>query len=87
MIEENTIYAAMAEIIADIFMRDDIVLSPSLSARDVKGWDSFKNVEVILATESYFMTKLTSAEIDNLRSLGDLVRIVAQRGRLPANRS
>ncbi|MDT3379585.1 acyl carrier protein [Labrys neptuniae] len=85
MISEAEVYSAMREIFSDVFMRDDIEISPSLSAKDVKEWDSFKNVEVILATETYFTVKLTSAEIDNLRTLSDLVRIAAQRGRLPAH--
>jgi hypothetical protein len=30
-----------------------------------------------------FAVKFTSAELDNLRNLGDLARIVAERGRAP----
>jgi acyl carrier protein len=81
MIPEDAIYAGLAEIFSDVFLRDDIALSPTLSARDVVGWDSFKQIEIVMATEERFAVKLTSAELDDLRNLGDLVRIVAQRGR------
>lgn len=81
MIAEKEVYEGLATIFSDVFLRDDIALSPSLSARDVEGWDSFKQIEIVMATEEMFAMKLTSAELDNLRNLGDLARIVAERGR------
>lgn len=83
MIEHRTVYDALAVIFSDVFLRDDIVLSPTLSAREVAGWDSFKQIEIVMATEEHFAMKFTSAELDDLRNLGDLVRIVAERGRSP----
>jgi acyl carrier protein len=84
MIEDAQIYHALTSIFADVFLRDDIRLSEDLSAKDVEGWDSFKQIEIIMATEECFSMKFTSSELDNLRKLGDLVRIVAQRGAAPA---
>jgi acyl carrier protein len=81
MIAEDDVYEGLAAIFSDVFLRDDIALSPSLSARDVEGWDSFKQIEIVMATEEMFAMKFTSAELDNLRNLGDLARIVAERGR------
>jgi hypothetical protein len=34
-------------------------------AKDVEGWDSFKQVEIIVATQEAFGVKLTSREIDS----------------------
>ena len=52
------IYAALTEIFRDIFLDDEMQLSPTLSARDVDGWDSFKQIEIILATEARFGIRL-----------------------------
>ena len=82
MIAEDQIYRGLADIFADVFQRDDIALHAGLAASDVDGWDSFKYIEIIMATEQRFRTKFTSAEMDNLQQLGDLVRIVAARGSL-----
>lgn len=84
MIPDRDIYAVLAGIFSDVFLRDDIPLSPTLSAKEVNGWDSFKQIEIVMATEEYFTMKFTSAELDNMQQLGDLVRIVGERGRLPA---
>jgi acyl carrier protein len=83
VIADRDIYAALSGIFSDVFLREDISLSPALSAKDVTGWDSFKQVEIVMATEEYFAMKFTSAELDNMQHLGDLVRIVSERGRLP----
>lgn len=82
MIDEAALYRELAFIFAEVFGREDIALSPSLSAADVSGWDSFRQVEIIIATELRFRMKFTSAEVDSMRSLGDLATIVAKRGTL-----
>ncbi len=48
------IFAALHEIFADAFMRDDIALSPETSAKDISGWDSFKHIEILVAVEARF---------------------------------
>lgn len=70
------IYAAMSEIFAELFSRSDIVMSPELSSRDVMGWDSMKQVELIMAVEDRFEIRLKSKEIENLQSIGDLVAVI-----------
>ena len=58
-------------------MRDDLVLTPELTAKDVQGWDSFKQIEIIMASEERFGIKFTTRELDSLQNVGDLVRVVA----------
>ena len=50
MATDPEIYGGLTEIFHDVFMRDDLVLTPELSAKDVKGWDSFKQIEIIGST-------------------------------------
>jgi acyl carrier protein len=74
---EPEIYGAMTEIFQDVFMRDDLVLKADLSAKDVKGWDSFKQIEIVMATEERFGMKFTTRELDSLQCVGDLAKVVA----------
>ena len=83
MIAEEKIYAVLTSVFSDVFLRDDIPLSAGLSAADVEGWDSFKQIEIVMAVEEYFRVKFTSAELDNMQNLGDIVRVIAERGRAP----
>jgi acyl carrier protein len=79
MPSEAEIYDALTEIFRDVFMRDDITLSPDLSAKDVKGWDSFKQIEIIIATEQRFGIRMNTREIDGLQNVDNLVRVVASK--------
>ena len=76
MPSEAEIYSGLTEIFHDVFMRDDLVLKPELSAKDVQGWDSFKQIEIIMATEEKYGIKFTTRELDSLQSVADLVRVV-----------
>ena len=73
---ESEIYGALTEIFHDVFMRDDLVLKPDLSAKDVQGWDSFKQIEIIMATEEKYGIKFTTRDLDSLQNVADLVRVV-----------
>ncbi len=74
---ENEIYAGLRDIFADVFLRDDIVLAPETAAPDVRGWDSFKQIEIVMAVEERFGIKLRTREIDALRTVGDLAAAIA----------
>ncbi|MBV9585039.1 MAG: acyl carrier protein [Alphaproteobacteria bacterium] len=74
---ESEIYAALDEIFRDVFLRDDIKLTPELSANDVAGWDSFKQIDIILAVEGRYGVKFNTRELDSLHNVGDLVRVIA----------
>ncbi|MDR3537897.1 MAG: acyl carrier protein [Acetobacteraceae bacterium] len=76
MATEAEIYAALNEIFADVFMRDDLKLTPALTAKDVQGWDSFKQIEIIMATEERYSIKFNTRELDSLLSVGDLVKVI-----------
>jgi len=76
---EPEIYAALTEIFRELFNRDNMVLTPELSAKDVKGWDSFRQVEIVLATEEWFGIKLHARDLDRQRNVGDLAAVIARK--------
>jgi acyl carrier protein len=73
------IYADLTEIFNDVFMRDDMALTPELSAKDVAGWDSFKQIEIMVSVEERFGIKLNTKEIDSLKNVGDLAAVIAKK--------
>ena len=80
MKNEAEVIEGLQAIFAEVFDREDIELHRSLTAKDVAGWDSFKQVELIIETESRFAMRFTSSEVDSFRNLGDLIDVVAARG-------
>ncbi len=74
--DEAQIYAALRDVFADIFDRDDIVLNASISAKDVSGWDFFRHIEILVAVEERFRVRFRTRDLDALRNVGDLVRLI-----------
>jgi acyl carrier protein len=76
---EADIYQGLQGVFNKVFRREDIKLTPGLSAKDVPGWDSFRFVSLIMATEEHFTIKLDTDELENLTNIGDLVKVIAGR--------
>ncbi len=76
---EPDIYAAMTEIFHDVFLRDDLVLMTTLAAKDVAGWDSFRQIEIVIATEERFGIKFHTRELDRLQNVGDLIAMITEK--------
>lgn len=76
---ESEIYKTLTTIFHDVFLRDDLALTPELSAKDVADWDSFKQIEIIIAVEERFSIKFRTREMDSLNNVGDLVQLIASK--------
>jgi acyl carrier protein len=79
MATEAEVYDALTEIFHDVFLRDDISLSPELNAKAVRGWDSFKQIEIIMACEEKWAIRFNTRELDALRCVGDLATMVGKK--------
>jgi acyl carrier protein len=79
MATEAEIYRDLTEIFADVFMRDDLTLTATLTAKDVRGWDSFKQIEIIMASEEKWGIRFNTRELDALRCVGDLATMIERK--------
>jgi acyl carrier protein len=77
--DEPQIYARLSEIFSDVFDEDSINVSPTLSAKDVDGWDSLTHIRLILTIEKAFKIKFSTSEIGKLENVGDLVKLIKAR--------
>jgi len=82
---EIEIYDGLQSVFNSVFKRHDIKLTPDLTAANVPGWDSFRYISLIMATEEFFGFKFLGSDIDDLKDIGDLARAVARNlGESPA---
>lgn len=70
------IYSQLTEIFRDLFDDDSIVLKPETTAADIRGWDSFNHISLIVASEMKFKIKFNTAELESLRNVGNLVDVI-----------
>ena len=45
----------------------------------MEGWDSFNHINIVVAIESKFGIKFHTAEVEELRNVGDLVELVEKK--------
>jgi acyl carrier protein len=76
---QSDVYDKLTEIFRDIFMRDDLTLTPELTAKDVHGWDSFKQIEIIIAIEEAYQIRFRTKDLDSLHNVGDLARTILEK--------
>jgi acyl carrier protein len=78
---ETEVYAGLNELFHELFADDGIVLKPETTAADIDGWDSFNNLNIMVAVETRFGIKMTSTEVEGLRNIGDLANIIMARSK------
>jgi acyl carrier protein len=55
---------------------DDLDLRDDLAAGDIPEWDSLSHVRLIVTIERQFKIKFSNSEIEGLKNVGDLIRLV-----------
>ena len=64
------------DIMRDVFDVDDLVISENTSADDVEEWDSLSHIRLIVAIEREFGFKFKNSEIESLKNVGDLIKLI-----------
>ena len=70
------IYARLTEIFREVFDDPALTPTPTMTAADVKEWDSFNHINLIVAIETRFKIKFKTAELESLRNVGHLVEMI-----------
>jgi acyl carrier protein len=76
---DETILKQLTEIFHQVFDDDSIILTTETTANDVAEWDSMNHVNLVVAVEFHFGIKFQTAEIEDLKSVGDFVALIAKR--------
>jgi acyl carrier protein len=76
---EEAIWQKLTQVFRSVF-DDDLVIGPATTAKDVEGWDSLSNIQLLVAIEKAFAgVKFNTGEIARLRNVGEMVAIIARR--------
>jgi acyl carrier protein len=75
--QPQAIYPQLNEIFRDTFDDDTIDLTPNTTAHDIKDWDSVNHINLIVAIEEQFHIKLKTAELESLKDVGEMVRLIS----------
>jgi len=75
---DEEILQQLTEVIQDVLDLPDLELTPETTAEDVDGWDSFNHINIIVAAEQRFGIKFRTSELEGLRNVGELVRLIGR---------
>lgn len=76
MMDEKAIYEKLTPIFRDVLDDESITLTPETTADDIPEWDSVNHIHIVVAVESAFKVKFKSAEIEELKNVGELVSLI-----------
>lgn len=79
MATHEEILERLRPIFREAFDDDELVITDTTTAEDVEGWDSFNHINLIIAIENRFNIKFHVAEIEELRNVGELVRLIGKK--------
>ena len=74
--DKLNIQSVLQDVFQDVFDDASILISRATTASDVEGWDSFNHVRLIVAVEEKFKISLSTAEVADLRNVGDLIDLI-----------
>jgi acyl carrier protein len=75
----DAVFQKVAGIIRSVLDQPSLEITPATSAADVEKWDSFNHINITVATEMEFGIKFKTAEIEELRNVGELVAVVEKK--------
>lgn len=70
----------LQSIFRDVFRDDTLVVHRDLTAKDVKGWDSFNHINLIVAIEDAFGVTFRTDEMAGAATVGNLIDILRSKG-------
>lgn len=76
---QSEILERLKKIIGQVVGNDEITINRDTTAEDVPGWDSFSHNNIIVGAEMEFGVKFNTAEMEDLKNVGDFVALIEKR--------
>ena len=70
----------LQSIFREIFHDEALVVHPELTAKDVKGWDSFNHINLIIEIEAAYGVTFRTDEMASAATVGNLMDILRSKG-------
>jgi acyl carrier protein len=70
------IQSQITELFREHFDDDSIVVTPTMNASDIAGWDSLAHVSLMLTIERRFNIRMSAHEISSLKVVGDMISLI-----------
>jgi len=75
----DDVLSRMQGVFRDVFDEAQLVITTSTTAKDVPGWDSLTNINLIFAIEREFHVKFALGEIQELNNIGEMAALIEKK--------
>ena len=73
------IYKKMSEIFREIFDDDELVIVDATSAKDIEEWDSFEQINLLVAIEDNFGLEVSLKKANEMENVGQMIDYIYER--------
>ncbi len=73
------VFSKLTEIFRTNFNDDSIELNDSTDSKDIDGWDSLEQIELIVAIQNEFGLKFNIEEVNSLSNVGEMVDSIVEK--------
>jgi len=77
--ELHVIKERLQNVFRDVFDDEELVIFDEMTAEDIEEWDSLKHVQLIVASEKEFGITFKTAEIMELKNVGEFVLLIQKK--------
>lgn len=77
--ETEEIKSRLTPIFRDVFSDGDLIVNESMTADDVKEWDSLSHINMIYAVEKAFGVKFSIKDVRSTKDVGELVQLIKKK--------
>lgn len=74
--DRDTIIEKLTHILRDSLGYNDLVVTETMSAKDVDTWDSLSHFQIIKRIEDTFSVKFKFKDLKGLKNVGDIIRFI-----------
>jgi acyl carrier protein len=74
--DSEPIYQKLNKIFREVFDDDSLTVGPTTKAADIADWDSLNHIRLIVSIESTFEVRFAVNEIEELKDVGGLVKLL-----------
>jgi acyl carrier protein len=76
---DDEVLVGLKPIFEMLFPDADHALSRATTAKNIEGWDSLRNIQLVVGAEQAFGVAFTASEIDMLPNLGALIDLIKKK--------
>jgi acyl carrier protein len=69
----------LQEVFRNVFDDESIEIYEEMSAKDIEEWDSLSHVILILGAEKEFKLKFRTAEVSELKNVGEFLKLISRK--------